>query len=113
MLPPEPELPNVSTAFVKQFALIPAGDPEWLAPLRWAAMSAFERHGFPTTRNEEWHYTSPAPIAEASFAPMRPASGTVTLDQLAPYLAGRPDWPRLVFVNGRYAPTLSRQLLMP
>ena len=98
----------MSTAFAEQFALVPAGDPEWLMPLRRAAMLAFQRYGFPTTKNEEWHYTSPAPIAEAGFAPMGPASGTVTLDQLTPYLAGRPDWPRLVFVNGRYAPTLSR-----
>jgi Fe-S cluster assembly protein SufD len=98
----------VSTAFAEQFALVPAGGPGWLVPLRHSAMAAFERHGFPTTKNEEWHYTSPAPIAESSFAPMPAATAAVTLARLAPYLVGRADWPRLVFVNGRYAPTLSR-----
>ena len=98
----------MSTAFAEQFALVPAGGPGWLVPLRHSAMAAFERHGFPTTKNEEWHYTSPAPIAESSFAPMPAATAAVTLARLAPYLVGRADWPRLVFVNGRYAPTLSR-----
>jgi len=98
----------VSTAFVEQFALVPAGDPAWLSPLRRAAMAAFERHGFPTTKNEEWHYTSPSPIADASFTPMHPSASPRSPRELVPYLAGRPDWPRLVFVNGRYAPGLSR-----
>jgi Fe-S cluster assembly protein SufD len=95
-------------AFTEQLASLPTGGPAWLASLRRAAMSRFEAHGFPTTKNEDWHFTSPAPIAEASFEPMRPAAGTIALNDLAPFLAGRDDWPRMVFLNGRYTAALSR-----
>jgi hypothetical protein len=39
---------------------------------------------------------------------MRPARGELTPDHLAPWLFGESAWPRLVFVNGRFAPALSR-----
>jgi Fe-S cluster assembly protein SufD len=100
----------VTTAYVEQFAMIPGEDgsgPGWLAPRRREAMERFAEFGFPTMKNEDWHFTSPAPIAEATFGPMHPARGSIGIAQLAPYLVDA-AWPRLVFVNGRYAPALSR-----
>jgi Fe-S cluster assembly protein SufD len=70
-------------------------------------MAAFQAAGFPTTRNEDWHFTNPSPIAESTFVPMRAPSGAVSASQLAPLLFGETSWPRLVFVNGRFMPSLS------
>ncbi|MGE0362716.1 MAG: Fe-S cluster assembly protein SufD [Vicinamibacterales bacterium] len=42
--------------------------PEWLAEHRRAALEAFERHGFPTTREEAWRFTNIGPIAGTTFA---------------------------------------------
>jgi Fe-S cluster assembly protein SufD len=79
--------------------------PAWLLEARRDALRRFEQLGFPTPKNEDWHFTSVAPIAEAGFATLRAASGDVRADELAPYLFA--DWPTIVFVNGRHAPELS------
>jgi Fe-S cluster assembly protein SufD len=96
------------TAFAEQFAMLPASEPSWLASLRRDATARFEAVGFPTTKNEDWHYTNPAPIAEAGLGPMQPPATTLDGAAIEPFLFQRRDWPRLVFVNGRFAPALSR-----
>ncbi len=83
------------------------GAPAWLTPLRRQAIDRFGALGFPTTKNEDWHYTSVAPIAERVFRPAPARAPAVTRAELAPFLFDRPDWTRLVFVNGRPAPALS------
>ena len=98
----------MTSAFVDQFRQAPPEGPAWLTAVRRRAMARFEQVGFPTTRNEDWHFTNPAPIAEASFVPMPAGHGTLTPGDLSPWLFGQDDWPLLVFVNGRYAPSLSR-----
>lgn len=97
----------MSTTYLDQFRQADATGPEWLDAIRQRAMARFEEVGFPTPRNEDWHFTSPAPIAEASFVPMPAGMGTFTPDGLAPWLLGQPEWPLLVFVNGRFVPGLS------
>ena len=97
----------MSTAFAEQFSTARPEGPAWLAPIREQAMAAFQSAGFPTTKNEDWHFTNPSPIAEATFAPMHGPAGTVTVSQLTPLLFGETRWPRLVFVNGRFVPSLS------
>ena len=96
------------TAFAEQFAMVPASEPSWLASLRRAATERFEAVGFPTTKNEDWHFTNPAPIAEAGLGPMQAPADVLKVDAIRPFVFGRPDWPRFVFVNGRFAPALSR-----
>lgn len=82
----------------------PSGGPAWLADLRTRARNAFERQGIPTTKHEEWKYTSLRPIAEGFFAMATPS--TVRHEDLdeATYVA---DAIRLVFVDGRLAVGLS------
>jgi Fe-S cluster assembly protein SufD len=87
--------------------------PAWLPAVRLQAIERFRALGFPTTRNEEWHYTSVSPIAEAEFLPLRAESGEVTAEQIAPFRFGHADWPTLVFVNGRYAESLSSLGALP
>jgi len=90
-----------------------AEEPAWLAEARSAAMARFETLGFPTPKNEDWHYTSVAPIADADFRVLRGPSGEVAADQLAPVTFGHPEWPTLVFVNGRCSAELSSLDALP
>ena len=90
------------------------GGPSWLLPLRRAAIDRFAALGFPTPKNEDWHFTSVAPIAEGSFravAPARPVR--LEANDLEPFTFGRPDWIRLVFVNGIFDAALSSGVARP
>ncbi len=89
-----------------------AAAPAAVRSLRLSAITRFETLGFPTTRNEDWHFTSVAPIAEGRFTPLTSHSGAVKPAQLAPFTFGA-DWHTLVFVNGRFSPALSRGPALP
>src|SRR5437867_5616216 len=83
-----------------------SGAPEWLREIREGAIARFAELGFPTTKQEEWRFTSVAPIADAAFtlapAPRSPLPAPSDIERLC-VGAG----PRVVFVDGRHAPTLS------
>jgi len=81
--------------------------PEWLAALRRAAMDEFAGIGFPTTRNEDWHYTSVTPIAERTFRNAKATTEGPTQADVLDATIGDPAWPRAVFVNGRFDAALS------
>lgn len=101
--------------------------PDWLQALRKQGMARFEALGFPTTKNEDWHFTSVAPIAERSFrlpapgvtadegdrrgASRRKSDATnpagITLSHLERFKFGENDWPTLTFVNGVFSEELS------
>ena len=81
--------------------------PDWARSLRLSAITRFEALGFPTTKNEDWHFTSVAPIAEREFDLLAPPAHGVTAAQLEPFTFGATDWHTLVFVNGRYDASLS------
>jgi Fe-S cluster assembly protein SufD len=84
-------------------ALSPA--PEFLAAARRSGREAFERAGLPTTRLEDWRFTSLAPLAAHAFGSADPAAPLSAAElELA---AGRAFGPRLVFVNGRFRADLS------
>ena len=79
--------------------------PEFVAAARRAGREAFERDGLPTTRQEDWRFTSLAPLAAHAFGhgdPSAPVSAA-GLERAA----GKPFGPRLVFVNGRFRADLS------
>ena len=83
------------------------GEPRWLRELRKQGAAHFAKVGFPTTRDEDWKYTSAAPIAELDVRALQEPGGEVTAEQLAPYSFGENGWTTLVFVNGRYDADLS------
>jgi Fe-S cluster assembly protein SufD len=102
----------VSESYVKEFesfaGATTAEGPEWLEPIRRAAMDSFARTGFPTAREEEWRFTPVSPIAQATWR----SAGVggmeeVAREQLTPFVFGHSEWCTLVFVNGEYAPALS------
>jgi len=97
-------------AFVREVA---RATPSWLDTIRQCAFQRFEALGFPTTKNEDWHFTSVAPIVEAAYPPRTAPGGDVKPTDLAPFTFGASDWPTIVFVNGVFAPGLSSLEALP
>ncbi len=102
----------MSESYVKEFesftGATTAEGPEWLEPVRRAAMEQFVRTGFPTSRQEEWRFTPVSPIAQASWRSAAVGGiEDVAREQLTPFVFGHSEWCTLVFVNGEYAPALS------
>src|SRR6267143_4479798 len=83
-----------------------SGAPEWLRRLREGAIARFTELGFPTMKQEEWRFTSVAPIADQRFtlahAPHSPLPAPADIERLCVGVG-----PRVVFVDGRHAPSLS------
>ena len=76
--------------------------------LKQKGAERFARLGIPTTRNEDWKFTNASLIAQVAWQPPRTAvSAAVGLADLEPFRLGLPAH-ELVFVNGRFAPHLSR-----
>jgi Fe-S cluster assembly protein SufD len=77
-----------------------------LRPLREAGLDQFQEMDFPTSRNEDWKFTSVAPLVKVPFELGPKAVGSSSLRQriTAEHL---PNAIRLVFLNGRFAPDLS------
>lgn len=120
--------PSSIDVYRQDFEAQTAG-PDWLQSLRKRGMARFEALGYPTTKNEDWHFTSVAPIAERTF---RLTSGASTSAaeradrressrrksdaanalglkpaDLERFSFGQTDWHRLVFINGVFDETLS------
>ena len=103
-------------AYREDFERQPSG-PEWLQHLRQHGIARFAALGFPTTKNEDWHFTSVAPIAEQTFRPAvvskagvsseGSTAGMVAPADLRRFNFGQPDWHTLVFVNGEFSKGLS------
>ena len=97
-------------------AVVPAGGlallepesdgPAWLTELRRSASDWIGAHGFPTRKDEDWRYTRLEPMLAVPFERARPGlshqHARTALNGLG--LGGA----RLVFVNGLFAPQLSR-----
>jgi Fe-S cluster assembly protein SufD len=81
--------------------------PAWVNERRAAAIERVTTLGFPTTRNEDWHFTSVAPIVEREFTFVAAKTGDVSRDDLEHFSFGADAWHRAVFVNGRFVPELS------
>jgi Fe-S cluster assembly protein SufD len=80
----------------------------WTCQLREAAIARFAELGFPTTHLEEWKYTNVAPIVRTPFTPTGDdLDGPTVVRALARAVYQGSHGPRLVFVNGHYAPQFS------
>ena len=103
----------MSEAYLREFesfaGTATAEGPEWLEPIRRAAMDRFAATGFPSARDEEWRFTPVTPIAQSSWRSLE-VGGTedVAREQLTPFIFGQVEWCTLVFVNGEYAPEIGR-----
>ena len=108
--------PNPINTYRLDFQRQPTA-PDWLQSLRAQGMARFEALGFPTTKNEDWHFTSVAPIAERTFHTAMTSragissegstAGMVARADLRRFTFGQPSWHTLVFVNGEFSEDLS------
>jgi Fe-S cluster assembly protein SufD len=107
--PASPQLAHYVAEYRRSVAEGPA-QPQWLTQARERAIAKFERLGFPTTRLEQWRFTSVAPITERTFALARDGAtraGGVKTRALSSPVA------HAVSVNGRFAPALSSTASLP
>lgn len=121
--------PGSIDVYREEFSAQAAG-PTWLNELRQKGIARFEALGFPTTKNEDWHFTSVAPIAERTFrlgngageastqrtgdrreSSRRRGDAANSIGATSADIAGfgfnRTDWHTLVFINGAFDEVLS------
>jgi Fe-S cluster assembly protein SufD len=86
-----------------------AGEPEWLSRERQRALSRFAELGFPTRKSESWRYLD---LQSLQQSPLLPAPSEARPDEAARAQLAALELPgarlRLVIVDGRFAPKLSR-----
>ena len=120
--------PSSIDVYREDFERLPAA-PTWLQNLREQAFARFQALGFPTTKNEDWHFTSVSPIAERSFtlasgagsearkasdrreSSRRKADAVNAIGARAADVVrfgfGEAGWHTLVFLNGVFSEDLS------
>jgi Fe-S cluster assembly protein SufD len=77
----------------------------WLQKLRQDAFNRFTENGFPTTHDEDWRFTNVSAVANTQFE----LGEKIQIEEKQLEAFGTSDFPcRLVFVNGYFAPELSR-----
>ncbi len=89
----------------------PRAGESWTREARRAAGARFAALGFPTTRDEEWRYTSVEPIVKVPFAPADGGDDAGLLDRIEALEVAAAN--RLVFINGRFSAGLSRSGNLP
>lgn len=88
----------------------------WVARLRESAWDRFEQLGFPSATEEEWKYTSVAPLVRMGFSPVltdEEAGAALSKEQLTAFTYPEAKHSRLVFVNGRLHLSLSSLSALP
>src|SRR2546429_4258140 len=89
-----------------------AGAPSWLREIREGAIARFAALGFPTMKQEAWRFTSVAPIAGQPSTRAPPLVSRLPSPAVVESLALGLG-PRIVVVDGRYAPGLSSLAGLP
>lgn len=97
------------TGFPEAERRLAVGAPAWLVRMRKEGLERFARLGFPTSKHEAWKHTPIEGLATTPFRSLPETDGdkaaAAILERAAP-----PDMggTRIVFVHGRYTPSLSR-----
>lgn len=103
------ELASWTGGFVSRQTVGRAQVPSWLAAMRQRAMQRFDAEGWPTVKQDAWHHTSLALLAQQSFA----LPTQEVLDKVSKPYTDKDAGNWMVFVDGAYAPALSRLGAMP
>ena len=85
----------------------------WPAQPRAAALDFLKTNGFPSRRTEQWKYTDVTPITRKKFTVGRPAPATVDGAFVDSLRFSRLDCHELVFINGSFSASLSRNEPLP
>lgn len=92
--------------YLEGYRSLPAS-PAWLRPLQEAALERALADGFPRTRDEAWKYSPVTALEKRAFRPALTGASVEAAEFEALVIPGL-DASRVVFVNGRYDPALSR-----
>lgn len=87
-----------------------AGQSRWVQTLRNQAFARFAETGFPTTHDEDWRFTSVAPVSSTAFELAGPQQ--INKNELEQFDISQFST-RLVFVNGTFSPELSTTASLP
>ncbi|MGF6478106.1 Fe-S cluster assembly protein SufD [Paraburkholderia sp. JPY419] len=109
----EPTLEYLHQAFQTLSSTLPGAELPWLRSARRQAFEKFEGLGFPTTRLEDWKYTNVATIAKRAWHFTSRRSDDLDMERIVDDLVPYGTAGRLVFVNGRHMPKLSRMPPLP
>jgi Fe-S cluster assembly protein SufD len=101
------------SSFAQSEPRLVASGPPWVHQIRKAALESFAELGFPTTHQEDWKFTSVAPIANAPFEPARYELTASLVEKIQHLLLANLGCSRLVFVNGHYCRKLSSPEILP
>ncbi|MGY5352104.1 Fe-S cluster assembly protein SufD [Wenyingzhuangia sp. IMCC45533] len=71
------------------------------------AFEAFSQKGFPTTKDEEWKYTSLRSVLKNEYGIDAAQATNVTAETIQPFLVEGLDAYRLIFIDGVFQPSLS------
>jgi len=83
--------------------------PKWVHKLRMAGLEMFKAQGFPSLRHENWRNTRVRPIAGTTFTPVDAYEPDhLTVGRIIERTFDDADCRRLVFIDGHFAPELSR-----
>lgn len=85
-----------------------SGLPDWLRERQRDAATRLQVEGFPDPRAEAWRYTPLQGLLGREFRMESQEFAALTLDDIEDLLLRDEPGCRLVFVNGRFAPWLSR-----
>ena len=86
---------------------VAGSEPAWLRRCRERAMQRFSELGVPTTRDEDWKYTSLSELRRNDFRLAAPASRVISAGEIKSVGFNEIEGCRLVFVNGRFMSGLS------
>ncbi|WP_407280228.1 Fe-S cluster assembly protein SufD [Aromatoleum evansii] len=110
--PAEPCVPGFLSAYPALAPRLPGAAVPWLRRCRDEAMERFAALGLPTSRDEDWKYTSVAAIARRAF---RVAAAVDLSDELHAMVSRHAmvGTHRMVFVDGHFVPGLSQAMPLP
>jgi Fe-S cluster assembly protein SufD len=106
------ETDNYISSFARLEQSRGSKEQAWLRELRRSALDSFQRLGFPTTHDEEWRFTSVAPITRLPFQ-LAPVAKVPSAGELGSFSFGSWSGMQLVFVNGIYSAKLSSKAGQP
>ncbi len=95
--------------FFKHQEYSPGREIKWFRENREKAIHAFKKLGFPTIHDEDWRFTSLAPIERTVFRLMPNGKPKLTRNDIAPFVFSDSLRNQLVFIDGRFSVELSSQ----
>lgn len=79
-------------------------EPQWLTQIRREAAARFREQGLPTTELESWRFTRIDAIRDTAWTPAPDEAASLPAEQVEALGVRGLDGPRLVFIDGCYAP---------